>query len=110
MFDLADRIPALLLAGCTASTGAMSNIYVLSLRYGTSTANSTGEHNSDLKELQVRVSYFGVCAQRSSQTEWVCASGASGLQSVIAGSDTDPLDITHTGVNFKNDVLFPGLL
>jgi hypothetical protein len=72
--------------------------------------NSTGEGNTAVSDLRIRVGYFGLCAQRSSQSEWVCASGASGLQSVIAGSDTDPLDILHTGVSFKNDVLFPGLL
>jgi hypothetical protein len=88
----------------------MSNIYVLGLRYSTVTATSTGGEETDANELRVRASYFGVCAQRSSRTEWVCASGASGLQSIIAGSDTDPLDIIHTGVSFKNDVLFPGLL
>jgi hypothetical protein len=88
----------------------MSNIYVLGLRYGASTTNSTGEGNTAVSDLRIRVGYFGLCAQRSSQSEWVCASGASGLQSVIAGSDTDPLDILHTGVSFKNDVLFPGLL
>jgi hypothetical protein len=88
----------------------MSNIYVLGLRYGPSTTNSTGEGNTAVSDLRIRVGYFGLCAQRSSQSEWVCASGASGLQSVIAGSDTDPLDILHTGVSFKNDVLFPGLL
>jgi hypothetical protein len=88
----------------------MSNIYVLGLRYDASPASSTGEGNSDAGEVRIRASYFGVCAQRSSQTEWVCASGASGLQSILVGSDADPLDIIHTGVNFKNDVLFPGLL
>lgn len=110
MFQLIDFI-ALLLSGCTASTGPWSNIYVLGLRYDAPTTSSTGNGDSGvISELTIRASYFGVCAQRSSQTEWVCASGASGLQSVIAGTDTDPLDITHTGVSFKNDVLFPGLL
>lgn len=88
----------------------MSNIYVLGLRYNTSATPSAGEGNSSVSELRVRASYFGVCARRSSETEWACASGASGLQSVIAGSNTDPLDILHTGVAFKNDVLFSGLL
>jgi len=88
----------------------MSNIYVLGLRYNESKPNSTGEDTTAVSDLKVRVGYFGLCAQRSGQEEWVCASGASGLQSVIAGSDTDPLDILHTGVSFKNDVLFPGLL
>ena len=84
----------------------MSNIYVLGLRYNASPASST----SSVGEVRVRASYFGVCAQRSSQTEWVCASGASGLESILVGSETDPLDITHTGISFKEDVLFPGLL
>jgi hypothetical protein len=88
----------------------MSNIYVLGLRYNTSTANSTGEGDTAVSDLRVRASYFGVCAQRSSQREWVCASGASGLQSIVVGSGTDPLDILQAGVSFKNDVLFPGLL
>jgi hypothetical protein len=88
----------------------MSNIYVLGLRYDASTPTSTDKDPPSDTQLRIRTSYFGVCAQRNSQTEWVCASGVSGLQSVIAGSDTDPLDITHTGVSFKNDVLFPGLL
>jgi hypothetical protein len=88
----------------------MSNIYVLGLRYNVSATTSTGDNDSDINELRVRAGYFGVCAQRNSQTEWVCASGASGLESIIAGPDTDPLGIIHTGVSFKNDVLFPGLL
>jgi hypothetical protein len=88
----------------------MSNIYVLGLRYNASPASSASEGDSSVGEVRVRVSYFGVCAQRSSQTEWVCASGASGLESILVGSDTDPLDITHTGISFKEDVLFPGLL
>jgi hypothetical protein len=88
----------------------MSNIYVLGLRYKASTSTSVDGGTPSNNELKVRASYFGVCAQRSSQTEWVCASGASGLQFLVAGSDADPLDITHTGVSFKNDVLFPGFL
>jgi hypothetical protein len=88
----------------------MSSIYVLGLRYDASTTTPTGDNNSAANELRVRVGHFGVCAQRSSQTEWICASGASGLQSIMAGSDTDPLDIIHTGVDFKNEVLFSGLL
>jgi hypothetical protein len=88
----------------------MSNIYVLGLRYNASPASSSSGDDSTVGEVRVRASYFGVCAQRSSQTEWVCASGVSGLQSILLGSDTDPLEIIHTGVNFKNDVLFPGLL
>jgi hypothetical protein len=88
----------------------MSNIYVLGLRYSVSAPASTNEGAPSSTELRIRTSYFGVCARRSSQTEWVCAKGAYGLQSVIAGSDTDPLDMTHTGVSFKDDVLFPGLL
>lgn len=88
----------------------MSNIYVLSLRYNGPTTPSANKTGPTGNEFRVRASYFGICAQRTSQAEWVCASGASGLQSVIAGSDTDPLDITRIAVNFKNDVLFPGLL
>jgi hypothetical protein len=88
----------------------MSNIYVLGLRYGASTTNSTGEGNTAVSDLRIRVGYFEVCAQRSSQTEWDCASGVSGLQSILADSGTDPLDILHIGASFKKDDIFPGLL
>ena len=88
----------------------MSNIYILGLRYDTSKSSPTSEDDASVSELRVRGGYFGVCAQRSSQTEWVCASGASGLQSLLAGSGTDPLDILHIGASFKKDVILPGLL
>lgn len=88
----------------------MSNIYILGLRYDTSKSSPMSEDDASVSELRVRAGYFGVCAQRSSQTEWVCASGASGLQSILAGSGTDPLDILHIGASFKKDIIFPGLL
>lgn len=84
----------------------MRDIYVLGLQYNTSAEND----NSTISQLKVRVGYFGLCAQRNTDTQWFCASGEQGLRSVIVESNTDPLDIIETAARFKMDVIFSGLL
>jgi hypothetical protein len=84
----------------------MSSIYVLGLQYNT----SAGTESNVTTQLQMRVGYFGLCAQRNVETQWFCARGGQGIRSVIVGSNEDPLDIIKAGANFKNDVLFSGLL
>jgi hypothetical protein len=95
---------ALLLAGCTSSTGAMSNIYILGLNYNTSV--ETGSNATS--QLSVRVGYFGICAQRSVETQWFCASGQQGIRSVVV--EGDPLGLIDIGARFKSDVIFSGLM
>ena len=84
----------------------MSDIYILGLRYG----SDAGTENAVSSQLQVRVGYFGLCAQRNAETQWFCASGEQGIKSVVVGTDADPLGIIDIGANFRKDVIFSGLL
>jgi hypothetical protein len=97
-------LAALLLAGCTSSTRAMSNIYILGLNYNTSV--ETGSNTTS--QLKVRVGCFGMCAQRSLETQWFCASGQQGIRSVVV--EGDPLGLIDIGARFKSDVIFSGLM
>jgi hypothetical protein len=80
----------------------MSNIYILGLNYNTSV--ETGSNATS----QLRVGYFGICAQRSLETQWFCASGQQGIRSVVV--EGDPLGLIEIGARFKSDVIFSGLM
>ena len=84
----------------------MSDIYIMGLQYDTSAA----AENAVASQLEVRVGYFGLCAQRNVETQWFCASGEQGIRSVIAETDADPLGIIEIGAHFRKDVIFSGLL
>lgn len=88
----------------------MSNIFILGLEYATSTNGTNPETVTQSGSLSVRIGYFGLCARSSEVEQWVCTSGGRSLESIFAGSNTDPLGIIHIGDRFKEDVIFPGLL
>lgn len=111
----ADHDAALLLAGCTSSTSAMSNVYLLSVTYHTpknssSAAASIYATASKGAQLTVQSGYFGLCARDDERRPWVCAGGAFGLDSVLDGATNDPLNAIHFAAHFKDDVIFSGLL
>ncbi|KAK5732590.1 hypothetical protein LTR17_010405 [Elasticomyces elasticus] len=115
--NAANKITALLAAGCTASTGVMSNIYILSVAYHVPSAQQGASRNGSIfaaaaegGQVIVRSSYFGLCARDGLQGTWVCASGAFGLNSILDGRKDDPLDAIGFAAHFKSDVIFPGLL
>lgn len=114
--SVAESIAALLLAGCTASTGAIGNIYVLSVNYNDgsqsrTTSSSLFQEAANGGQVTVRAGYFGLCAQTVDQGTRVCASGASGLSLILAnGGRNDPLNAMGFAEHFKGDVIFPGLL
>lgn len=67
----------------------MSDIYITGLQYG----SGAGTENAVSSQLKVRVGYFGLCAQRSVETQRFCASGEQGIESVVFGTDANPLGI-----------------
>ncbi|KAF2119528.1 Ca2+ regulator and membrane fusion protein Fig1-domain-containing protein [Lophiotrema nucula] len=96
----------LLLAG---SFSSLTSIYVISLCYEdvaeslaviTVPSESTG--------LEVRAGYFGIAA-RSSNLPWKHAPSDGSLP-MRYHDVQDPYSIVATGSQFKNDVLFPGLI
>lgn len=89
----------------------MSNIYILDLRYNDTIAFIDMENGiNSTSQFRLRVGYFGLCARRSDETQWLCTSGRTGIQTVIADSNVDALSTTDIGAHFKDDVLFSGLL
>ena len=88
----------------------MSNIFVLGLEYITPVSATTPETGTRSSQLSVRVGYFGLCARSNGVDQWVCTGGGRSLESIFAGSDTDPSAIINIGAHFKDDVIFPGLM
>jgi len=93
----------------------MSNIYLLSLHYhqpSQAFAPASGLFGEASKggQIIVRAGYFGLCAQDGERGAWVCASGAFGLNAAFANNKIDPLNAIAIAANFKDDVIFPGLL
>lgn len=105
------------IAGCS-SYSSMTNIFVLALSYRNSTLEDAGSTQRAISEtlnqlaisarLEVRIGYYGLCV-RQNGVVWLCSSDAHGLQEQI-GSNNDPLGLIKAGSQFKDDVLFSGLL
>ncbi|OGM49811.1 hypothetical protein ABOM_001492 [Aspergillus bombycis] len=123
--------PAVLLAGCTSSNG-MNNIYLVSLKYrngSTSTPSDPAFINPSIAEkvynvsqphnttiLEVRAAYMGLCLTRSDGAQF-CSSSAAALASMvkdqgISGSNdtADPLNLIWIAKNFKETIVFDGLI
>lgn len=108
---------AISLAGCS-SYSTMTNIYLLGLSYVNTTSTDLSPSKkthfdllNDLKgpaRLEVRAGYFGVCV-RQQGVLWLCSSDTDGLGQQI-GSENDPLDLIGAASEFKNGVIFSGLI
>lgn len=89
----------------------MSNIYILDIRYNNAIGSGDlGDGTNSTSQFRMRVGYFGLCARSSDEAQWLCASGRTGIQTVIAETDVDPLGTADIGAHFKDDVVFSGLL
>lgn len=108
---------ALLLSGCSSSTNAIRNIYIVSYQYyqgnHTSTENSTAfavlSAAVSQVQLEVRVGYFGLCVSDSGDVGWSCSKNVHDLKNTF-NSTADPLDLIGNGIHFKNDIVFPYLM
>lgn len=96
----------------------MTNIYILGLSYTNSTLHNlspTGQHLSSTlnsfkgaSQLEVRTGYFGLCV-RQRGIVWLCSADVDGLIQQI-GAENDPLNLIGAASEFKDNVLFSGLL
>ena len=110
-------VVAISLAGCS-SYSSMTNVFIFGLMYANTTRNdldttrkNTTKALSDLKgssQLEVRTGYFGMCVNQHGVL-WVCSNDADALAQQI-GPGNDPLDLIGTASQFKNNVLFSGVL
>jgi hypothetical protein len=128
---LYSQIPAILLAGCTSSNG-LSNVYLVSLQYRNASTSvsddpvlvnpgiaekvyNVSHGNSTIRE--VRAGYMGLCLTLSNGAQ-LCSGSASALASMVKaegmqGNDTgaaDPLNIIWIAQNFKEKIVFDGLM
>ena len=110
---------AFVLTGCTSSSPSSVNLYLVSLSYQNAPpSQATPQINPDLtatfsrivngSTLEVRTSYFGVCASYAGGI-WVCSSNSSGLARQLQAYQ-DPLDLIGASQTFKEGILFSGLL
>ncbi|EIT73576.1 hypothetical protein AO1008_04837 [Aspergillus oryzae 100-8] len=122
---------SVLLAGCTSSNG-MNNIYLVSLKYrnaSTSTPSDPSFINPSIAEKvynlsqprnttiqEVRAGYMGLCLTRSDGAQF-CSSNAAALASMVkdqglqGSNDTaDPLNLIWIAKNFKETIVFDGLI
>ena len=116
---LTDWTPALLLAGCSSTSPAIPNIFLISFYYqhypptfstaqvdpGVSTAISNIVGQAD---LNVRVGYFGICI-REGGGAWMCNQNASALADLVS-VDQDPLNLIWVAKTFKDYIVFPYLM
>lgn len=108
---------AILLAGCS-SYSTMTTVYILGLSYADSVssnlnpiAKKLSDTLSDFRndaQLEVRAGYFGICV-RQRGVIWICSSDADGLTQQI-GPENDPLNLIGLAAQFKDNVIFSGLL
>ncbi|KAH7381341.1 Ca2+ regulator and membrane fusion protein Fig1-domain-containing protein [Phaeosphaeria sp. MPI-PUGE-AT-0046c] len=119
---------SIILAGCSSysepaltlyyQNQTMTNIYLFGLSYvnTTSTELSTPRKThfdllNNLKgssRLEVRAGYFGICV-RQQGVLWLCSSDTDALSQQI-GSQNDPLDLIGAASDFKDGVIFSGLI
>ncbi|PKX95432.1 Fig1 domain-containing protein [Aspergillus novofumigatus IBT 16806] len=124
---------SILLAGCTSSNG-LSNVYLVSLQYKNASTSSLSPNdpvlvnpgiaekvysvshgNSTIRE--VRAGYMGLCLTLSNGAR-LCSGSAAALASLvkaegIQGNDTgaaDPLNLIWIAQNFKEKIVFDGLI
>lgn len=96
----------------------MTNIYILGLSYTNSSLaalnpaaqNISSAFNSfkGASSLEVRTGFFGMCVRKKGVV-WLCSADINGLREQI-GAENDPLDLIGTVAEFKDCVLFSGLL
>lgn len=109
---------ALVLAGCS-SYSTMTGIYVISFAYSNSTTIPVeGQANMNLSSLlnstkgdaslEVRVGYFGLCANEGGAF-WFCSADSNAMVTQF-GSDSDPLNIIWLAKQFQSSVIFSGFL
>jgi hypothetical protein len=96
-------------------------VYLLSLSYtsvnpsepSTDSAALASLGNSTL--LHIRVNFMGLCARLPSG-DWTCSSSVSRVADAVKGvsvgqnASYDPLDLVNIARNFKDGVIFEGLL
>ncbi|KNG84971.1 hypothetical protein ANOM_006786 [Aspergillus nomiae NRRL 13137] len=121
---------SVLLAGCTTSNG-MRNIYLVSLKYrngSISTPSDPAFINPGIAEkvynvsqprnttiLEVRAGYMGLCLTQSDGAQF-CSNNAAALASMVKdqgyGSNVtaDPLNLIWIAKNFKETIVFDGLI
>ncbi|RHZ64666.1 hypothetical protein CDV55_103919 [Aspergillus turcosus] len=122
---------SILLAGCTSSNG-LSNVYLVSLQYRNAstsipsdpvlvnpgiaeTVYNVSHANSTIRE--VRAGYMGLCLTLSNGAR-LCSGSAAALASMVKaegvqGNDTataDPLNLIWIANNFKEKIVFDGLI
>jgi hypothetical protein len=97
----------------------MTSIYVVSFAYSNSTKISLdGQANTNLSSLlnatkgdaslEVRVGYFGLCANEGGAF-WFCSADSNAMVAQF-GSDKDPLNIIWLAKQFQSSVIFSGFL
>lgn len=96
----------------------MTNIYLLGLSYVNTTSADLSPPKkahfdllNDLKgsaRLEVRSGYFGVCV-RQQGVFWLCSSDTEALGQSI-GPENDPLNLIGAASDFKDGVVFSGLI
>ena len=112
-------VKALLLAGCSSSSPAIPNIFLISLYYQsyppvfdtaqvdpgvtTAIANIVGR-----AQLEVRVGYFGICINPDGGS-FLCSNNASALAAQVS-VDQDPLNLIWVASTFKDNIVFPYLM
>ncbi|KAF7122253.1 hypothetical protein CNMCM5793_000210 [Aspergillus hiratsukae] len=121
----------ILLAGCTSSNG-LSNVYLISLEYRNGSTSipsdpvlvnpgiadkvyNVSHANSAIRE--VRAGYMGLCLTLSNGAR-LCSGSAAALASMVKaegvqGNDTataDPLNLIWIANNFKEKIVFDGLI
>jgi hypothetical protein len=96
----------------------MVTIYLLGLSYSSTPPSNLSPTTQTLyntlstfrgnTQLEVRAGYFGLCV-RQRGVIWICSSDAAGLTQQI-GAENDPLNLIGLAAQFKDDVVFSGLL
>jgi hypothetical protein len=87
----------LLLAGCSADRAVIRDIYLLAISYRNSSAP---------EGFNLRVGYFGICAQKLNEGGWTC--GREERELGIT-QNMDPVTIIEIAQKFKDDIAFSGL-
>lgn len=108
---------AILLSGCSSSTAAIRNTYIVSFKYSPEQNHTT--ENSDFRkvlatfvgqaQLEVRVGYFGLCVSDLRIVGWTCSNNVHDLKNSF-NDTTGPLDLINNGSHFKDDIVFPYLM